>query len=124
MSSKRKKSKNKSRAKSSLGISRKKNYTKNSPIIQDNNDNQVPSELSSNDPIEQATQNSETTLSYPYLKREIFHIEMNASIILYVYEIIKYFIIKFWFTIRSQSHQLVLTLVYLKSKEICECRIK
>ena len=70
MSSKRKKSKNKSRAKSSLGISRKKNYTKNSPITQDTNDNQVSSELSSNDPVAQTTQNSETTLSYPYLKRE------------------------------------------------------
>ena len=81
MSSKRKKSKKKSRAKSSLGISRKKNYTKNSPIIQDNNDNQVPSELSSNDPIEQATQNSETTLSYPYLKREIFQIGSTFTLI-------------------------------------------
>lgn len=81
MSSKRKKSKNKSRAKSSLGISRKKNYTKNSPTIQDNSDNQVPSELSSNDPIEQATQSSETTLSYPYLKREIFQIGSTFTLI-------------------------------------------
>ena len=81
MSSKRKKSKNKSRAKSSLGISRKKNYTKNSPITQDNNDNQVSSELSSNDPVAQTTQNSETTLSYPYLKREIFQIGSTFTLI-------------------------------------------
>ncbi len=81
MSSKRKKSKNKSRAKSSLGISRKKNYTKNSPIIQDNNDNQGSSDLSSNDPVEQTTQNSETTLSYPYLKREIFQIGSTFTLI-------------------------------------------
>tara|TARA_Y100000994_G_scaffold50032_1_gene39558 strand:- start:8919 stop:9197 length:279 start_codon:yes stop_codon:yes gene_type:complete len=81
MSSKRKKSKNKSRAKSSLGISRKKNYTKNSPITQDTNDNQVSSELSSNDPVAQSTQNSETTLSYPYLKREIFQIGSTFTLI-------------------------------------------
>tara|TARA_Y100000996_G_scaffold325094_1_gene261167 strand:- start:158 stop:436 length:279 start_codon:yes stop_codon:yes gene_type:complete len=81
MSSKRKKSKNKSRAKSSLGISRKKNYTKNSPITQDTNDNQVSSELSSNDPVAQTTQNSETTLSYPYLKREIFQIGSTFTLI-------------------------------------------
>ncbi len=81
MSSKRKKSKNKSRAKSSLGISRKKNYTKNSPITQDTNDNQVSSELSSNDPVAQTTQNSETTLSYPYLKREILQIGSTFTLI-------------------------------------------
>ena len=81
MSSKRKKSKNKSRAKSSLGISRKKNYTKNSPITQDTNDNQVSSELSSNDPVAQTTQNSETTFSYPYLKREIFQIGSTFTLI-------------------------------------------
>ena len=82
MSSKRKKSKNKIRAKSSLGISRKKNYTKNSPIIKDNDDDQISSELTGNDSIEQTIQNSETNLSYPYLKREILQIGSTFTLII------------------------------------------
>ena len=82
MSSKRKKSKNKIRAKSSLGISRKKNYTKNSTIIQDNNDNQSTTEMPTSDSIEQTIQNSETNLSYPYLKREIFQIGSTFTLII------------------------------------------
>ena len=84
MSSKRKKSKNKSRAKSSLGISRKKNYTKNSPIIHENNDSQETSEISTNKSIEQPIQSSETTLTYPYLKREIFQIGSTFTLIILI----------------------------------------
>jgi len=81
MSSKRKKSKNKLKAKNSLGISRKKNYTKDSSklLIQNNDVESVDMGAVSNS--EQPSVNVDSTLSYPYLKREILQIFSTFSVI-------------------------------------------
>lgn len=78
MSSKRKKSKNRLNAKNSLGISRKKNYTKDSAKLLIQNDNIDILDIDNN---EQPTVNVDSTLSYPYLKREIIQIFSTFSVI-------------------------------------------
>lgn len=83
MSSKRKKSKNKSRAKSSLGISRKKNYTK-SAITNVPDTNEEVLDKTSDTNVQNISQNTETTLQYPYLKREVFQIGSTFSLIILI----------------------------------------
>ena len=61
MSSKRKKSKNKSRAKSSLGISRKKNYTK-SAITNVPDTNEEVLDKTSDTNVQNISHNTESTL--------------------------------------------------------------
>ena len=83
MSSKRKKSKNKSRAKSSLGISRKKNYTK-SAITNVPDTNEEVLDKTSDTNVQNIFQNTESTLQYPYLKREVFQIGSTFSLIILI----------------------------------------
>ena len=83
MSSKRKKSKNKSRAKSSLGISRKKNYTK-SAITNVPDTNEEVLDKTSDTNVQNISQNTESTLQYPYLKREVFQIGSTFSLIIII----------------------------------------
>tara|TARA_A100001037_G_scaffold33092_1_gene25858 strand:+ start:3123 stop:3398 length:276 start_codon:yes stop_codon:yes gene_type:complete len=83
MSSKRKKSKNKSRAKSSLGISRKKNYTK-SAITNVPDTNEEVLDKTSDTNVQNISQNTESTLQYPYLKREVFQIGSTFSLIILI----------------------------------------
>lgn len=78
MSSKRKKSKNRLNAKNSLGISRKKNYTKDSAKLLIQNDNNESIDIENN---EQPIVNVDSALSYPYLKREILQIFSTFSVI-------------------------------------------
>ncbi len=81
MSSKRKKTKNKLKAKNSLGISRKKNYTKDSSKLLIQNDNIESIDIPDIDNHEQPNVNVDSTLSYPYLKREILQIFSTFSVI-------------------------------------------
>jgi len=83
MSSKRKKSKNKSRAKSSLGISRKKNYTKSTITSAPDTNEEI---LNVNSDTNQQTVNEtiDSTLQYPYLKREVFQIGSTFSLIILI----------------------------------------
>ena len=83
MSSKRKKSKNKSRAKSSLGISRKKNYTK-SAITNVPDTNEEVLDKTSDTNVQNISHNTESTLQYPYLKREVFQIGSTFSLIILI----------------------------------------
>ena len=83
MSSKRKKSKNKSRAKSSLGISRKKNYTK-SAITNVPDTNEEVLDKTSDTKVQNISHNTESTLQYPYLKREVFQIGSTFSLIILI----------------------------------------
>ena len=83
MSSKRKKSKNKSRAKSSLGISRKKNYTKSAITnVPDTNEEVLYKTSDTN--VQNISHNTESTLQYPYLKREVFQIGSTFSLIILI----------------------------------------
>ena len=83
MSSKRKKSKNKSRAKSSLGISRKKNYTK-STITSESDANEEILNVNSDTNQQTVNKNIDSTLHYPYLKREVFQIGSTFSLIILI----------------------------------------
>tara|TARA_Y100001970_G_scaffold9282_2_gene10822 strand:+ start:3063 stop:3338 length:276 start_codon:yes stop_codon:yes gene_type:complete len=83
MSSKRKKSKNKSRAKSSLGISRKKNYTKSTISTTPDISTEIPN-VTSDTNEQNISQNTESTLQYPYLKREVFQIGSTFSLIILI----------------------------------------
>ena len=83
MSSKRKKSKNKSRAKSSLGISRKKNYTK-STITSAPDTNEEILNVNSDTNQQTVNKNIDSTLHYPYLKREVFQIGSTFSLIILI----------------------------------------
>ena len=81
MSSKRKKSKNRLNAKNSLGISRKKNYTKDSAKLLIQNDNNESIDILDIKNNEQSIVNVDSALSYPYLKREILQIFSTFSVI-------------------------------------------
>ena len=83
MSSKRINSKNKSRAKSSLGISRKKNYTK-SAITNVPDTNEEVLDKTSDTNVQNISHNTESTLQYPYLKREVFQIGSTFSLIILI----------------------------------------
>ena len=83
MKSKRKKNRNIQKIKSSLGVSRKKNYTK-----QRNVDIKAPI----NEPIESEIitptntniESQNTIINYPYLKREIFQIIGTFGFVLFI----------------------------------------
>ncbi len=83
MKSKRKKNRDIQKIKSSLGVSRKKNYTK-----QRNVDIKAPI----NEPIESEIitptntniESQNTIINYPYLKREIFQIIGTFGFVLFI----------------------------------------
>ena len=83
MKSKRKKNRDIQKIKSSLGVSRKKNYTK-----QRNVDIKAPI----NEPIESEIitptntniESQNTIINYPYLKREIFQIVGTFGFVLFI----------------------------------------
>ncbi len=83
MKSKRKKNRNIQQIKSRLGVSRKKNYTKQrnvdtrSPI-----DESIESEISTHTNTNIESQNA--IINYPYLKREIFQIIGTFGFVLFI----------------------------------------
>ena len=83
MKSKRKKNRDIQKIKSSLGVSRKKNYTK-----QRNVDISVPiNEPIESDiitPTETNIESQNTIINYPYLKREIFQIIGTFGFVLFI----------------------------------------
>ena len=83
MKSKRKKNRDIQKIKSSLGVSRKKNYTKERNV-----DIKVPiNESIESDIIAPADTNIEsqnTIINYPYLKREIFQIIGTFGFVLFI----------------------------------------
>lgn len=73
MKSKRKKNRNIQQIKSRLGVSRKKNYTKERKVdIRAPIDESIESEISTHTNTNIESQNA--IINYPYLKREIFQI--------------------------------------------------
>tara|TARA_B100001146_G_scaffold203803_1_gene196636 strand:+ start:509 stop:784 length:276 start_codon:yes stop_codon:yes gene_type:complete len=73
MKSKRKKNRNIQQIKSRLGVSRKKNYTKERNVdIRPLIDESIESEISTHTNTNIESQNA--IINYPYLKREIFQI--------------------------------------------------
>ena len=83
MKSKRKKNRDIQKIKSSLGVSRKKNYTKERNV-----DIKAPiNESIESDIIASADTNIEsqnTIINYPYLKREIFQIIGTFGFVLFI----------------------------------------
>ncbi len=83
MKSKRKKNRDIQKIKSSLGVSRKKNYTKERNV-----DIKAPiNESIESDIISSADTNIEsqnTIINYPYLKREIFQIIGTFGFVLFI----------------------------------------
>ena len=82
MKSKKKKNRDLQKVKSRLGVSRKKNYTKESKveITTPGNDTTQSENTPSTTYINTETQN--TVISYPYLKREVFQILGTFSFVL------------------------------------------
>ena len=82
MKSKKKKNRDLQKVKSRLGVSRKKNYTKESKveITTLSNDTTQSENTPSTTYINTETQN--TVISYPYLKREVFQILGTFSFVL------------------------------------------
>jgi len=82
MKSKKKKNRDLQKVKSRLGVSRKKNYTKESKveITTPSNDTTQSENTPSTTYINTETQN--TVISYPYLKREVFQILGTFSFVL------------------------------------------
>ena len=82
MKSKKKKNRDLQKIKSRLGVSRKKNYTKENKVeisVPNNDTNQSESNPST-EHINTETQNS--VITYPYLKREVFQIMGTFSFVL------------------------------------------
>ena len=83
MKSKRKKNRDIQKIKSSLGVSRKKNYTKqrnvdiNAPINEP-----IESEIIT--PTNTNIESQNTIINYPYLKREIFQIIGTFGFVLFI----------------------------------------
>tara|TARA_B100000686_G_scaffold259893_1_gene272469 strand:- start:792 stop:1070 length:279 start_codon:yes stop_codon:yes gene_type:complete len=82
MKSKKKKNRDLQKIKSRLGVSRKKNYTKESKveISVPDNDTKQPANIPSPSYANTETQN--TAVTYPYLKREVFQIMGTFSFVL------------------------------------------
>ena len=82
MKSKKKKNRDLQKVKSRLGVSRKKNYTKESKveITKPSNDTTQSESILSTTYINTETEN--TVISYPYLKREVFQIMGTFSFVL------------------------------------------
>tara|TARA_B100000029_G_scaffold237854_1_gene234927 strand:+ start:15840 stop:16118 length:279 start_codon:yes stop_codon:yes gene_type:complete len=82
MKSKKKKNRDLQKVKSRLGVSRKKNYTKESKVEINTSSNDtsqtesVPSKAYIN------TESQNTVVTYPYLKREVFQILGTFSFVL------------------------------------------
>ena len=82
MKSKKKKNRDLQKVKSRLGVSRKKNYTKESKVeisVPDNDTNQ-PANIPSPTYANMESENNVT--NYPYLKREVFQILGTFSFVL------------------------------------------
>ena len=80
MKSKRKKNRNIQQIKSRLGVSRKKNYTKERNV-------DIKSPINESDIISPAHINIEsqsTIINYPYLKREVFQIIGTFGFVLFI----------------------------------------
>ena len=80
MKSKKKKNRDLQKVKSRLGVSRKKNYTKENKVeISVSNNDTAQSEII---PSATNTQTQNDVVSYPYLKREVFQILGTFSFVL------------------------------------------
>ena len=82
MKSKKKKNRDLQKVKSRLGVSRKKNYTKESKveITKPSKDTTQSESILSTTYINTETEN--TVINYPYLKREVFQIMGTFSFVL------------------------------------------
>ena len=82
MKSKKKKNRDLQKVKSRLGVSRKKNYTKESKveITEPSKDTTQSESILSTTYINTETEN--TVINYPYLKREVFQIMGTFSFVL------------------------------------------
>ena len=78
MKSKKKKNRDLQKVKSRLGVSRKKNYTKESKveISVPDNDTKQPANIPSTTYVNTETQN--TAVTYPYLKRAVSYKHLRA----------------------------------------------
>ena len=80
MKSKKKKNRDLQKVKSRLGVSRKKNYTKENKVeISVSNNDTAQSEII---PSATNTQTQNDVVSYPYLKREVFQIMGTFTFVL------------------------------------------
>ena len=80
MKSKKKKNRDLQKVKSRLGVSRKKNYTKENKVeISVSNNDTAQSEII---PSTTNTQTQNDVVSYPYLKREVFQIMGTFTFVL------------------------------------------
>ena len=80
MKSKKKKKRDLQKVKSRLGVSRKKNYTKENKVeISVSNNDTAQSEII---PSATNTQTQNDVVSYPYLKREVFQIMGTFTFVL------------------------------------------
>jgi len=83
MKSKRKKNRDIQKIKSSLGVSRKKNYTKERNVdIKAPINESIESDIIA--PADTNIESQNTIINYPYLKREIFQIIGTFGFVLFV----------------------------------------
>ena len=83
MKSKRKKNRDIQKIKSSLGVSRKKNYTKQRNVdIKAPINEPIESDIIT--PTETNIESQNTIINYPYLKREIFQIIGTFGFVLFI----------------------------------------
>ena len=83
MKSKRKKNRDIQKIKSSLGVSRKKNYTKERNVdIKAPINESIESDIISS--VDTNIESQNTIINYPYLKREIFQIIGTFGFVLFI----------------------------------------
>ncbi len=83
MKSKRKKNRDIQKIKSSLGVSRKKNYTKERNVdIKAPINESIESDIIA--PADTNIESQNTIINYPYLKREIFQIIGTFGFVLFI----------------------------------------